>query len=553
MHSLRRKAFIAAPLVGTLIFLICLLLVVSMGRSESTRVNEVVSRAYHNRLASVVEIYRSDLGSNFNTGLQRIIEYGLTSQCWFNFANLGTETKYADVATAAQTTPNNDVAELQAANALDTVSPAADSLRTVTEAEERYFACRKFNSLMKQVICPVSETTGYGLPAWIDTISGGTSFEGIDLTIQPPYAAEKFTAASNPADPASLNTLCSTMVQDILFDCRSFAERGNPSNPAYANPMSTAAGAAPFQCCSVDNGLSPCPPDKIVPGCGVGAFQVKISVTHPSVYPYLPRIQAADGAGNVIRAGAISDKDFNAPVTYPLFKYLDAAFYFNRHLAYGKNAKRNDFATEPRAFQQGIVLGTCLGASGSGAGCTNPALAAELPGLPAGRDYGPDPVAADANAIEGSLAQQFFNEVVAQSACERTSGEYASGANPSEIEAYFCRDSLNCDNNREGSELVGPDGTLVGFGSGWRPCRGPGSVEAMDATAPDADGEFKRNLFGVGSVQCNSAGDIKYCGFIKSTSPKLLFVDSDDAVQVAPNSPNQFCWYSSVQYLNAPG
>ncbi|MFH1107094.1 MAG: hypothetical protein V1787_04315, partial [Candidatus Micrarchaeota archaeon] len=88
------RAFIAAPLVGTLIFLICMLFIVSMGRSESARVNEVVSRAYHNRLASVVEIYRSDLGVNFNTGLQRIIEYGLTSQCWYNFANIKTYRKY---------------------------------------------------------------------------------------------------------------------------------------------------------------------------------------------------------------------------------------------------------------------------------------------------------------------------------------------------------------------------------------------------------------------------------------------------------------------------
>ncbi|MFH0971835.1 MAG: hypothetical protein V1835_04685, partial [Candidatus Micrarchaeota archaeon] len=88
-----RRAFIAAPLVGTMIFLVCLLLVASMSRNESSRVNEVVSRAYHNRLASVVEIYRSDLGSNFNTGLQRIIEFGLTSQCWFNFVNLKTERK----------------------------------------------------------------------------------------------------------------------------------------------------------------------------------------------------------------------------------------------------------------------------------------------------------------------------------------------------------------------------------------------------------------------------------------------------------------------------
>ncbi|MFH1199770.1 MAG: hypothetical protein V1708_01755, partial [Candidatus Micrarchaeota archaeon] len=89
-----RRAFIAAPLVGTMIFLICLMVVVSLGRSEANRVNNVVSGAYHNRLASIVETYRSDLGVNFNTGLQRMIEYGLTSECWFNFANIKTEHVY---------------------------------------------------------------------------------------------------------------------------------------------------------------------------------------------------------------------------------------------------------------------------------------------------------------------------------------------------------------------------------------------------------------------------------------------------------------------------
>ncbi|MEK6842993.1 MAG: hypothetical protein AABY04_00735, partial [Candidatus Micrarchaeota archaeon] len=58
-----KKGFIAAPLLGTLIFLICILVIINMTRAESSAVSQAVSDAYHNKLVSTVEIYRSDLGS----------------------------------------------------------------------------------------------------------------------------------------------------------------------------------------------------------------------------------------------------------------------------------------------------------------------------------------------------------------------------------------------------------------------------------------------------------------------------------------------------------
>ncbi|MFH1779649.1 MAG: hypothetical protein ABH803_00695, partial [Candidatus Micrarchaeota archaeon] len=80
-----RKAFIAAPLIGTIIFLASLIFVANLARTEALATSQVMSEAFHNRAVSITEAYKNDLSSLFRENLARTIQYFLLSQCWSEF------------------------------------------------------------------------------------------------------------------------------------------------------------------------------------------------------------------------------------------------------------------------------------------------------------------------------------------------------------------------------------------------------------------------------------------------------------------------------------
>jgi len=80
------RAFIAAPLLGTIIFLAAVLFVVHVTESERAAVETIVQDVYNKRVTTMLEDYRSDLQSLFALSVSRSIEKFLTSECWTFFS-----------------------------------------------------------------------------------------------------------------------------------------------------------------------------------------------------------------------------------------------------------------------------------------------------------------------------------------------------------------------------------------------------------------------------------------------------------------------------------
>ncbi|MBI5225346.1 hypothetical protein HY989_05745 [Candidatus Micrarchaeota archaeon] len=456
-----KKGFIAAPLLGTLIFLICVLLIINMTRAESLAVSQIVSDSYHNKLVSTVEIYRSDLGSVFNIGLQRNIEGILSSQCWSNFVSLKTQSK-----ANPGTTVDYHGAQVLADKNGD---------GTVDEKEERFFACARSSSLMGDIVCSQPTTNGngyiYGLSTWAKTLSEETNFEGINLKVA---NADAFRSLLE-YQPTSEVPLCRKLIPSVEIDCEKFAEE--------------TSGNGAFQCCSKFEG------DRCVvaKGCeGGNQFYLSVSVQNQDVYGKFPRILAEDMAGNKLRAGAITDVDYDAPIAYPFFRYLDAAFKFNKRLSFGANMQYDATGGDIGA-SRGVVEGSCIGKDTGTAGC--PKLA---PPYQQGVDYGQ--VQTSEEMAKSAYLAEFVNKVL-KPACEE--------AKNSNLEVYIGSQRTPC-----GDFIANPDFSILN--------------EQTD--------------------QC--ADQNNYCSYIQRFDGlQILFKDNDLATQINPNEKNSFCWYSVSEYL----
>lgn len=268
-----RAAFIAAPLIGTLIFMASLLFVVNLSKYETSQVSYLVSDAYHNRIGSLLEMYRSDMAAVFSVGLARSVEKFLLSQCWSS-PPFGIQ---VDPTTFTQG----------------------------NEQTQRKAFCQQLNSLVQSSVCTINPD--YGFKNWLEYLKDPIQFEGISFEPANLDQFSKLTATSAAVevlDPTtgerkyvSGNALCSVLISSDTFDCDAFA-RGE------------------LKC---TQGL---------PGCDSGVFYVKVNVQDPQVYPSLPRVRASDGAGNVVRSGALSDQSFYVPVNFPLYKYYDLAYQY---------------------------------------------------------------------------------------------------------------------------------------------------------------------------------------------------------------------------------
>ncbi|HLD75569.1 MAG TPA: hypothetical protein VI874_01000, partial [Candidatus Norongarragalinales archaeon] len=142
----KRKAFIAAPLIGTLIFLTAILFIFNLNRLEVTDTSRIVNDAYHNRIVSTIEIYRSDLNSVFRETLARNIQENILAPGWLT---LGIS--------------NHD-------------SSSGDE---ITYAKMRENRCQQIRTTSVDMVCSVGRQAsnkdqnsyGYGIPAWIAVAS----------------------------------------------------------------------------------------------------------------------------------------------------------------------------------------------------------------------------------------------------------------------------------------------------------------------------------------------------------------------------------------------
>jgi len=66
-----KRGFISAPLIGSVIFLAAVIFIVNLQNVEASASLRIANDAYHNRVSSVLEEYRSDLASIFREGLSR--------------------------------------------------------------------------------------------------------------------------------------------------------------------------------------------------------------------------------------------------------------------------------------------------------------------------------------------------------------------------------------------------------------------------------------------------------------------------------------------------
>ncbi|MCX6767555.1 MAG: hypothetical protein NTY90_02375, partial [Candidatus Micrarchaeota archaeon] len=196
-----RRGFVAAPLIGTIIFLAAIMFAVNLSKTDSAEVSHVVSDAYHNRIVSLLEMYRADLGAVFTVGLSRNVEYFLTGQCWasppFNIETSG-----------------NQGSQSQAL--LDIKNQAYDN-------------CVLFNKILKAVVCSIDPK--YGMKAWLSQMNETTTFEGISFEPANKQSFERFITTGWSTSSLNLNNQqyasgsgsCEDLVMGSLFDCYAFA------------------------------------------------------------------------------------------------------------------------------------------------------------------------------------------------------------------------------------------------------------------------------------------------------------------------------------------
>jgi hypothetical protein len=222
------KGFISAPLLGTLVFLGAVVFVVHITQMEKAEVSSIVSDIYHNRVTSMLEDYRYDMGSLFAVALSRAIERYLSSECWEifalkndNYAEPGgadgggiatrgvppagfPKTGHADynyddfgwcrnTGTGANPTCS-DVSETNK----HPNNPNYDYLCAencngqLDYYELRYKKCTEISDIIRDGICPYDPK--YGLTAWLNATRTPFNFEGVGFSLSNPELVETYVS-----------------------------------------------------------------------------------------------------------------------------------------------------------------------------------------------------------------------------------------------------------------------------------------------------------------------------------------------------------------------
>ncbi len=326
-----KRAFVAAPLIGTVLFLSAVLFTLNLSKIETAQSARIVNDAYHNRIVSIIEIYRTDLSSVFRESLRRNIEEFILRPGWLTF-RIG----------------NTD-----------------DSGRALSIQEVRRNRCQRIKEVAVEMVCSVGaantgtvsdstranleKTFDYGIPGWVTVASQSFSFEGISF--EPANLPQMSLLNPDKTDAVQLNAYynkCRELVkpQSNLFDCDAFAQ-----------------APATYRC--VDDN------HREVPGCETGIFYLNVTPqSDPDVYQALPRIIGDDGFGNRVVSGAIGEESFLLPINIRIFQYDDLALQYYERLAFNQGGNL------------GIADGICVGDPGycQNKGGRNIPIGAGVPG-----------------------------------------------------------------------------------------------------------------------------------------------------------------------------
>ena len=541
-----KKAFIAAPLLGTFIFLACIAFVVNLSNTEKLASSQVVNDAYHNRLVSLLEVYRTDLASIFREGIIRTTEYFLMRQGWNEFdlnQNAGwflsggagsCVSTIAGGPDCSGSTDRDACAGQPGCSWLTEGIADQNSDGKVSYEELRFVKCDNLRALTSQIICSLPKTVdaggaglnyAYGLPQWMSKICGGLDcsnptipFEGMTFDIANRDAMKVFLPNVSETDEtkrqASINAYqehCLAMMKGSVFDCNNFAK------PVDAGK--------PFRCCKAATTWNqPCAPEDVVPGCEDGTFFLNVSLNNTLVYPAMPRLNASDGRGNQIRSGAIGESDFLLPINYPLFRYYNYAFGVYKQLAYGDNYPAG-YPTGDQASKNGVINGLCAG----GSDC-----ASILPDY-GGPGFGNSGAEGDVKAgAESALFNHF------ETACN----SYSSPATLVS-QGLDAGDATGLGLDPLGKQMIlqaSSTGT-ADSDSDYAPCTDRVAAVAGGTAPVDALPYQMASI----PVVCTDAG--LYCAYYHQPSFKFEFKDFDPAYQVDANKQNFFRWSASPFYV----
>lgn len=422
----RSKAFIAAPLIGAIVFLTAIVFVVNINKAETNAVSQTAQEAYHNRISSIVELYRADAGSLFRESMKTVIEDALTSQCW---SSLFTVTVGVDGAVTAEA---KRTALKQAR--FQTCQKIKDTVHTIVcsntgSSSDNRCADACLGSPDEEACLNRCEASGrsYGLQRWLTILNQEYSFEGIELS---PSNKDSFERFFNPRENGDLDWVtyirnCQALIPELAIDCAAFAE-------------------GELQCCKKDSGTEKCAAQDVIPGCDSGIFYVKIKPSDPTVYASLPRVQARDDAGNYIRAGALSDAgEFFLPISFPLFRYLDKAHEVFTGLAFSEHIGRE----EGRDEIEGILDSPCYGGVEE---CSN----ANPRMVPAGEII----ARGSSDDAKAELARQYYEKVFLPA--------FSKALASSDLDVEFLRSggaetSARCSSTARGFECEGENAVYV--------------------------------------------------------------------------------------------
>ncbi|MBI4360571.1 hypothetical protein HY572_02235 [Candidatus Micrarchaeota archaeon] len=314
-----KRAFVAAPLIGTILFLAAVLFTVNLSKVEAAQSARVVNDAYHNRIVSLIEIYRTDLNSVFRESLRRNIETFILRPAWLNFGITNVR-----------------------------------NARLLSYEEVRKTRCDQINQVARELVCSVGgnapqnfqtadslKAFGYGIPGWVDVANRPFSFEGVTFKPANPQQMKLLNPDTNDLTQLlNYQRACQEFVQGSLFDCDNFARKSGPQA---------------LQCKDPDTG-------QVIAGCEEGTFYLKITPAPSTpegakLYAALPRIVGDDDFGNQVRSGAIGDENFLLPINIRVFRYDDEALEFYKHMAFGQNG----IAYDREQSKGGLSDGLCVG------------------------------------------------------------------------------------------------------------------------------------------------------------------------------------------------
>ena len=529
----RLRGFIAAPLIGTVIFLGAIVFIVNLQNIEAQSSLRIANDAYHNRVASVLEEHRSDLSSIFREGLSRTIAYYVLSRGWSEFF--------------WNNDPNGHYTNYAAAG-LELQSPDLDENHDgiVSLKELRYGKCESIKALTSDVICSIPNIEGegtqsaqykYGLPQWMSKFSERTGeesglfvFEGITFKTSNPDQLKVFLP-TQPSDFDTYRNYCLALLRGSVFDCKDFSE-ASEDTPAQDK----------FKCVDHDANGNNIPDEnaddiKTIPGCKEGNFFVKINVENTfngvDVYPKLPRVEASDTSGNTVRSSGIGDKNFYLPINLRIFKYYDETFKVYSRLAYGASG---DGGNRNEGEDEGVADGQCGGPNSHA--CEDSQGFRDdgyPPDLTRHRDF------KDNAAVREAVAEIFFDKVF-KPACER-SGFFQNAPDRDDVQLRACPPEGCAENDQSAGDRCDENADwdaihdhlkvgIVGeqsFSPGFEACFPPGG----------------------GAIPSD-----QYCAYYGGTpdigqdsfEKRFVLVDNDPAFRIDPVKPVMFNWGVTIQH-----